>query len=249
MKISFFKKFALALTCFMGVFAMASCQSTDSSKAHFAYDAEYAVFTGDDSYTAKVVIGVENPTIYNINKFTIDCEIHGKNANGDEVIRHTTREESVLIGHGAAGYFGGDVFVSKDEARTQWGMTSVNKLKITNISNIKFLGVWETYMPWWIVCFVLLGLSTIAFAATIFKKNISIENAGKLFKAHIASSLTTLCLVLLICLIPLIFSGWVVTMLLLGTFVAHFIIAFLLCAIKSKIGHHGIGYNIQNPKQ
>lgn len=252
MKKNFFMKIMMVCSCFVGAFVMASCQSTSHNDVRFETEAQYDALTNerDPNYTVKIIIGVANPTIFNIKHFNIIYEVFGSKGTETKRVENQLYEcDNFVISHGVAGYIGREVLISKEEAKTRWDMTNVNYMKISKIDNIQFQSVWETYIVWWIICLVLLGISTIAFATTIFKKNLSIENAKKLLEAHVASSMTTLLLILLICLIPLMFSGWVVTVMLLGTFAAHFVVAFLLCAIKTKIGHKNIPNNFQDSQQ
>ena len=83
-----------------------------------------------------------------------------------------------------------------------------------------------------IVGICLASISILLFAIELFRKGLSKVELKEMFNAHIFSELTILGLVLVICLIPLIFSSWVTTVILLGAFVASILVAGLLTLIR-----------------
>ncbi|MCQ2796811.1 MAG: hypothetical protein MJ213_05920, partial [Bacilli bacterium] len=101
---------------------------------------------------------------------------------------------------------------------------------VTQLTN-----VWETYMIWWILMIVISGISLISYSVTIFAKGLSADDLTKIMKQHNASTMITLMFVLIICLFPLMFSGWMVTVILLGGFLADIILAGALTAIRTKM--------------
>lgn len=231
-KRSFLKKLLLAFTALGGVAAMASCQTTDHNANIPVEKCSVNVLTTADGKTkqAQVVIAVQNPTIYNTKAvaFTYQCyDIEGKSVGDPEVVNF-----DIGIRHGAAGYFG-YTYNASVEANPE--VAKVAKVAITEAHISDYYNLWETYMPAFIAMIVIAALSIGFFSFELFRPGHTKATLKELFAEHLASEFTVLGLVLIICLIPLIFSSWVTTVILLGGFGGSLLLTGLLTLIRINL--------------
>lgn len=225
MKKSFLKKILLAFTAFTGIFVMASCQSTSHDASVPSDKCLVEVYEKDGQKTAVVQIAVVNPTIYNTKGIQFTYEALDEN---DAVIGSEKVELPIGIRHGAAGVFAYSYTAKPGEA------DNVKKVRITDSSITSYESLWSTYMPAFIVAITLAVLSVLFFGIELFRRGITREAAKAMFAEHIASEITVLGLVLVICLIPLIFSSWVTTVILLGGFASAIVASGLLTLIRMR---------------
>ena len=225
MKKSLFKKIMIALTAFAGVFVMASCQTTEHNATVPTDQCLVEVYKKEDQNTAVVQIAVVNPTIYNTKGIDFTYEALGEN---DVVLGSEDVHLDVGIKHGAAGVFAYTYTAKQGEA------DNVKKVRITKSTISNYESLWSTYMPAFIVAIALAALSVLFFGIELFRKGVTKETAKAMFAEHLASEMTVLGLVLVICLIPLIFSSWVTTVILLGGFVSAVLVAGLLTLIRMR---------------
>lgn len=224
MKKSFLKKIMIALTAFGGIFVMASCQTTDHNASVPTQYSSVEVYTDQaGKKVATVTLAVNNPTIYNTTEITFTYE--ALNAT-DVKLGEETVVLPVGIRHGVAGAFSYVYQAKEGEA------DNVAKVRITEAHISGYQTAWQTYMPVFIVAITLAALSVLFFGIELFRKGITKETAKEMFKEHLASEMTVLGLILIICFIPLIFSSWVTTVILLGGFVGALLITGLLTLLK-----------------
>ena len=226
MKKSFLKKIMIAFTAFAGVFVMASCQTTDHNATVPTQYSSVEVYTNSDGKkVATVTLAVNNPTIYNTTEITFKYDALDATNN---VIGSEEVTLPVGIRHGVAGAFAYAYTAKEGEAE------NVAKVKITEAHISGYQTVWQTYMPAFICAIVLASMSVLFFAIELFARKRSKAELKEMFAEHMASEVTILGLVLIICLIPLIFSSWVTTVVLLGAFVASIVVNGLLTLIKMQ---------------
>lgn len=226
MKKSFLKKIMIALTAFAGVFVMASCQTTEHKATVPTQYSSIEVYTDQaGKKVATVTLAVNNPTIYNTTEITFTYEALDAT---DAKIGEETVVLPIGVRHGVSGAFSYAYQAKEGEA------DNVAKVRITEAHISGYQTAWQTYMPAFIVAITLAALSVLFFGIELFRRGITRESAKELFAEHLASEMTVLGLVLVICLIPLIFSSWVTTVILLGGFVGAVILAGLLTLIRMR---------------
>ena len=233
MKKSFFKKLMVALTAFGGMFVMASCQTTaQNANVPIEYcsvavlEEPSATVSGAKDKIAVVTLAVQNPTIYNTTEITFKYQT--EDVNHQAIGNEETVVLPIGIRHGVAGAFSYTYRAKAGEA------DDVQFVKITEAHISGYQTAWQTYMPAFIVAICLASLSVLFYGIEIFRKGLSKENAKEMFAEHLASEMTVLGLVLIICLIPLIFSSWVTTVVLLGGFVGAVVLSGLLTLIRIR---------------
>ncbi|MBQ0009131.1 MAG: hypothetical protein KBS97_02530 [Firmicutes bacterium] len=231
MKKSFLKKLMIALTAFTGVFVMASCQSGSKSDAKIPTQESSVkiveqTIDGKLEKFADVVLCIDNNTIYNIDQASFSYIVHFNDGKEEVVENELTAKGETIVRHGVRGYLGYRLRLTDTE------YAAAEKVTITKVEVVGFRSLWETYMPAFIAAIVLGSLSILFFAFELFGRKHSKEELKEMFKEHMASEFTILALVLVICLIPLIFSSWVTTVVLLGTFVVSILVNGLLTLLK-----------------
>lgn len=231
MKKSFFKKIMVALTAFTGIFVMASCQSTNQTDAKIPESSVQIVeqkINDQIEKFADVVLGIDNNTIYNIDQASFSYIIEFNDGRTEVVSNELTQKGQTVIRHGAKGYLAYRLRLTDTE------YANASKVTITDVKVVGFRSAWETYMPAFIVSICLASLSVLFFGIELFRRGMTKESAKELFAEHIASEMTILGLVLIICLIPLIFSSWVTTVVLLGGFVSAILLAGILTFVRMR---------------
>ncbi|MCQ2787037.1 MAG: hypothetical protein MJ199_01390, partial [Bacilli bacterium] len=236
MKNGFFKKILLGATCLLGVLTMASCQSTSTSEAKFIKEQSNCeiIKVGSEGTTihVRVSLAVVNNTIYDIKggMFSFDVTHGSGESKTVETVGPYEVDSNFYIPHGGAGYIVDELVPQDQEKYLDVTNVVFSKAEVTKLTD-----VWETYMVWWILMIVISGISLISYSITIFAKGLSADDLAKIMKQHNASTMITLMFVLIICLFPLMFSGWMVTVILLGGFLADIILAGALTAIRTKM--------------
>ena len=230
MKISFLKKIALAFTAFAGIFVMASCQSAGHDAKFPTEQCSVSIVEetrdGKVGQYADVIIAIDNNTIYNINEIEYNYTVKFNDGRADIVVEHEKYNDFVLR-HGVKGYVGYRLAIPEKSE-----FAGASSVVINHIDATGYQSLWQTYLPAFIVGICLASISILLFAIELFRKGLSKVELKEMFNAHIFSELTILGLVLVICLIPLIFSSWVTTVILLGAFVASILGAGLLTLIR-----------------
>lgn len=226
---SFLKKIIVAFTALTGIFVMASCQSVEHNATVPNQYCSVAVVKeeGTSNKVAVVTLAVQNPTIYNTKEITFkyQCEDASHNPIGNE----ETVVLPVGVRHGVTGAFSYPYKAKPGEAE------DVVFVKITESYISGYNTLWETYMPAFIVAISLAALSVLFYCIELFRRGITRATAKEMFKEHAAAELTVLGLVLIICLIPLIFSSWVTTIILLGGFIASILAAGLFTLVRISV--------------
>ena len=233
-KRSFLKKLLLAFTALGGVMAMASCQTTDHNANIPVEKCNVGVLTTADGKTkqAQVVIAVQNPTIYNTKQIEFTYECYNKD---DTPLYKEQVKLDIGIRHGAAGYFGYTYNAAIDDTQQGQLVGQVTRVAITEAHISDYYNLWETYMPAFIVMIVIAALSLGFFSFELFRPGHTKATLKELFAEHLASEFTVLGLVLIICLIPLIFSSWVTSVILLGGFGGSLLLTGLLTLIRINL--------------
>lgn len=234
MKKSILQKIMIAFAAFAGVFAMASCQSANQSDAKIPTQessvriVEEKVDGKTEKY-ADVILCIDNNTIYNIDQASFSYVIHFNDGTPDEVVENELTEKgAAILKHGVRGYLGYRLRLTNTD------YANAEKITITKVDIVGFQSLWQTYIVPFIAMICVAGLSILFFAIELFRKGITKETAKEMFKEHLASEMTVLGLILIICFIPLIFSSWVTTVILLGGFVGALLVTGLLTLIKTS---------------
>lgn len=229
MKKSFLKKIFVALTAFTGVFVMASCQSANQADAKIPESSVQIIeqkINDKEEKFADVVLGIDNNTIYNVDQASFSYVIEFNDGRTEVVTNELTAKGETIIRHGAKGYLAYRLRLTDTE------YANASKVTITDVKIVGFRSLWETYMPAFIAAIILGSMSILFFAIELFARNRSKDELKEMFREHMFSEFAILGLVLVICLIPLIFSSWVTTVTLLGTFVASILVNGLLTLLK-----------------
>ena len=213
---------------FIGIsaFALAGCQTTGHNAVIPPDGCEVRVVADQATgkKTAVVTLGIANPTIYNITEVELSYDCY-KNGVGAPVYTGSDKI-NVFVSHGVGGYI--SYTLSEDRYP---GLASIDYVTFSENKVTKYQTLFETYMAPFIISFVLVGFSLIFFAFEIFRGGLTAEYLRARMKEKLASYLTILALTLLICLIPLMFSSWVTTIILICGFAA----SFLLCGLMSLL--------------
>jgi len=218
-----FGKFLLSLLCVGGIFGLTACQSAGHTATVPVDQCEVKIIRDEqtDEKTAVVTLGINNNTIYNTSEITISYQCY----SGDDKYEAVQTEKLPIgIRHGAAGYLSYTVKVEKT--------SPVTGVKITKAEITGYQSLWDTYVVSFILMFIAVGVALVFFGVEIFAKGLTKEDVKEVFKERLGSTMFTLGLVLLICMIPLMFSSWVVTLILLGGFVGTILLSGVMTLIK-----------------
>lgn len=221
-------KFLLSLVCLGGIFGMTACETAEHNATIPADQCEVRIvedsMTGDK--TAVVVLGIKNDTIYNINAVELHYAVYYEDAPVPGLEHVVERVDlDFKIRHGVRGYISYTVPVD-----AALDADYVKILKETHV--IGYDSLWQTYMAPFIIAIVISGIALIFFAIEIFAKGLTKEDVQQMFKDKLASMLVTFGLLIIICLIPLMFSTWVVTLILLGGFIGTALLSGAMTLIK-----------------
>ena len=218
MKKNFWKKLLAILGLGVAVFSMSACQSVEhnarvvpgQSEVKVAYD------VGTGKFYADILIAVENPSIFDAKKFELSWEAYNSEGTLLPDLSGKIESREVRIAHGAYGY----VVDKVDDIDP-----SVASIKVTGGPALAYYNVWETYLAWWIIAITVVSISLICYCATIFTKGLTREDMVNIFKENLANSIVFMLLLLIICLVPLMFSNWVVTCILLGSYASFLLLS------------------------
>lgn len=241
MKIGFFKKVCAALLFAVGAFALAGCQTSDKNVGLRILDTSAQILkvkdptSGRESKRLRLVLSIENPTIYNAVDFTISYRCYDEL---DQPIPRTDNPHTsgswenypinMIVGHGVNG-----VVYSEFDTFDNLGRVEVYD------GNYRYQSVWETYFAWWISMFVIVGVAVLFYSVDLFARGLTAEELKQRFTDNVASSLVVLSLLLIICIIPLIFSSWVVTLIILGGYVGFLLLSGAATATRIAIANKG----------
>lgn len=222
-----FAKFLLSMLLLGGAFGLSACESADHNATVPTEQCEVRVIEDSVTHekTAVVTLGIYNNTIYNVKQveFTWKAYFNDVPVPGGE----GTQKVDIFVRHGVAGYLSYTVKVEK-------GVTA-NYVKITSSRVSGYYSFWETYVTPFVVMFILAGLALIFAAVDIFRNDISKEELKETLSEKLSLYLVIFGLTILICLIPLMFSNWVVTLILIGGFVGVAALTAAMFGIKAAV--------------
>lgn len=225
MKIGFLKKLCLLLTVGFGAMTLASCQSTNVNDAKFDINNCVINIVQDQSTGSKYIeysIYVINNTIYDVTHWNVTLE--GYDATGKTIKHLEIKDYALYVSHGVAG-----VLVNKEKVEKDEGIV---KAAVKGAEVSKYLNVWETYLVWWIIAIVALGISFICYAVAIFKKGLTKAELDEMLRQRMASILVGFSFALIICLLPIFFGGWMISVIFFSTMGIAVLGAALLTAIR-----------------
>ena len=217
------------LLAFGGIVLMAGCQSADKSQAYTpANETTVTIYTeaSTGSKRGTATIGIANNTIYNVDEVKVTYTVYD---DGGQVIGDEGRTTLLptYVQHGVAGYI---TYIF--DATSVGPDAAAATVKVTKVEVTHFQSLWDSYIVGWIMAIVIVGISLIFSAFEIFRSGWTKESLAQFMREKTASALITLGLVALICLIPLMFSSWVTTLILVGSFAASVVCAGLMTIIK-----------------
>ena len=226
----FWKRFLAILGFGVAVLSLSACQSSNRAESTIDTNGSYCSLTYEADGTPHCIatICIKNNTIYNVKNYSITAVV---------IDEHKTELEPVTFvtewgcAHGFSGYVTFAPFRLENPA-----YKNATGVKIIDASPCSFQDVWETYMPWWIITITVFSIATLFYAFELFGAHHSKEEIIESFKGHMATMLVSMLIVFLICFIPLMFSSWVVSVILLGGFGAFAVVSGLLSFCKIKLG-------------
>ena len=228
------KLFKKLIACFgiaLAAFSLAGCQTTDKNATIRVEDSSYQIMTvqrdGVEVKRLRLVICVDNPTIYNAIEFAIDyaCfDAHGLPIIGTPDQPGVAIDYRIKMGvaHGVKGY----VYSEFDT------FDNLASVKLANPKCTQYQTVWDTYLAWWVIMICIVGVATIFYSANLFARGLTAEDLKRMFADNVTSSLVVLGLCLIIAIIPLIFSSWVVTLIILGGYVGFLLLSGGMTALR-----------------
>lgn len=204
------------------VFTLASCEKASKSARVPSDKCEVRLIEDAATHdkTALVTLGIINDSIYNVNQVTFMYDVY------DDESRIAQDQPAVVdlyIRHGVSGYLSYTVKVDKDSPATH--------VKITSTAVTGYWSFWDTYRVPFIVMFTIVGIALLVFGVEVFKGGITKESVKEALRERLYTSIVIFAMTLLLCLVPLMFSNWVVTCILLGGFIG----AGLLCGVMTLI--------------
>lgn len=211
----------------IGAFALSGCQTTDYSAVVPTQECKVTIMQdqGTGNKYAEVVLGIANPTIYNVTEISVTWAAYEEDSD-TPITAPSTDAIGVYVSHGVGGYVAYRLNIDPHGPYKDAASVKISKAEAT-----KYMSLFDTYMAPFIISFVLVGFSLIFFAFEIFRGGLTAEYLRTRMKEKLASYLTILALTILICLIPLMFSSWVTTVILVCGFAA----SFLLCGLMALI--------------
>lgn len=219
-----FTKFLLALLLLGGATGLASCASSGYDARIPTSECNVTVTENADTHkkTAVVTLGIENNTIYDVKAAEITYDVYANSIRlNTEPI--TDRVE-VYVRHGVAGYLTYTVPIE------QYQM--ITSVKITGATVTEYRSFWDTYVVPFVVMFVVSGLALVFAAIDIFTHQWSKESLRQMLSEKLSLYLIIFAMTILICLIPLMFSNWVVTLILVGGFAGVALLTGIMTAIR-----------------
>jgi len=223
------RKFFLALVMLGGVVGLGACQKASHTARIPANDCEVRVVSDPQGKrTAVVTLALVNDTIYNVEGAKLIYNVY--DSFGAPIATNQEANLNIFIRHGVAGYLSYTYNVEPG--------IDASYVKITDTKITKYSSLFETYLAPFVVMFTLAFFALLFFAIDLFRGGLTKEGVKELLRERILSSVVILCLALLICLIPLMFSSWVVTLILLGGFVGTGLLCGLLTLIRLAAMKH-----------
>lgn len=224
---NFFKKLVLLFTLGFGAIGLASCQGVDVNKeARFELEKCYVqIVTVEETGKryAEFSLYVVNNSIYNVYSWDITLTGYSDAKCTTEVGQYVAKDVVLKVGHGVGG-----LIIGKEEVQED----TVAAIKVTNAKVSQYYNLWQTYVGWFICAIAIVAFSWIFFGISIFAKGITKEEARQLLQARLASTLLIALFILVICMIPIFFGGWVISLIFLGSVVASMLGAILMTCIK-----------------
>lgn len=225
MKQSFWKKILVFCGLGIGCLGLCACQTTSKDTPVIDKDlSTFQVMTAEDGKKyPRIKLIVNNTTIYDTKEFKVDVLVTYNDETPQETKSYTS---PLIIGHGASG---GILFSpTSEDYRLPDNTKSISFEKFTPT----FFGVWETYLAWWIVAIVIVGISLIGNLIAVSKKNITIQDLRNIYASKLASSVSISIFILIICLFPLIFGSWVASLILLGALLSTVVVTGIVTWIR-----------------
>lgn len=224
MKKNIFTKIMAFFSIAFGAFALSSCQSVNAKEAVVIIEQpEVKIYVETTAAGSKrygmSTVKVKNNTIYDVIDWTFTITV----TDNDDVKKTTSSVEIMPIGHGAQGYI---TFLEEI-------VYNVQSVTIDSIVMNSYRNVWQTYLGWWIVGFVIIGVSLAFFSVELFSGHVTKEDATAMFKEHVASMSFAFLFAFVLCLFPLFFGSWVSSLILIGSMLASILVAGLLTWFKA----------------
>lgn len=237
MKRKTLSKLLVGLLAFGGVFAMASCESTNKADASIPATQTKVEVTetssgGDKQKFASVYLVIYNNTIYDIKGEMFTYDICDKTGAPIEDLSDIQERTYGYIRHGVNGAVAYTVKFDKTNPTVLLHFDEIGSVHIKDITITEFANVWDTYIAAWIVGICIVGFSVIFFAFDIFRAGWTKDALEARMKEKIASTIVFLLIFLIICMIPLMFASWVPTLILLGAFAGSIVLCGIMTGIK-----------------
>jgi len=225
----FLKKLFAVLLLGIGAATMCACQTADhTAKIDPSQTTMKFVYVEEGGkpvrYCEVYNLVYANPTIYAVKQFHYIVTGYSLPDWGGQIVGVVDDYENVYIPNGCALITSFRFKVEND---------SVQSFKLENCEASIYASVWDTYLGWWIATIVLLAIGLIAHLCRIFSSSNPEEIKGT-FRDTIAMQLVVLALIAIICIVPLIFSSWVVTCILAGGYLSFLVVAGLTTLIRVK---------------
>lgn len=221
-----FKKLFLGLLLIAGVAGLSSCQSAERNATIPTTECEVRIVEDAHSgkRTAVITLGIVNNTIYNVLEEQLTYTVYNDDMPLPGYI-DITETVKFPIRHGAQGYISYTYELPPEAPECDY-------VKITKTSISKYATLFQTYAVPFVIMFVFAGIAIVFFAIDLFRGGLTKESIKERFKERIASSVTIMALLLIIFLIPLMFSSWVTTLILVGGFVGTGVVCGLLTLLR-----------------
>jgi len=225
MKKGFLKKILAAILLSFTVCGLASCQTADKTATIVVERSAVEIFTKESQPGKKyfrTTVGVTNPTIYNVYGFEVYYQAY--NSEGAKIGGEEEVYLQIGVYHGQSGY----VYYEGECASNL-----VSQVKITRAGEATYASLWDSYVVPFVIAIICVAFAILFFAIDLFRKKLTFAEVRELLAAKIASSLIVLLLLAIICIIPLLFSSWVVTLIIVGAYLAFILLALALTGIRS----------------
>lgn len=220
-----FAKFLLSVLLLGGVFGLSACESASKTATMPTEQCEVKVIEDSNTHDKKAVVTlcVSNNTIYNVKQVSVAYIVYA----GTEEIYKGEDPVDLYVRHGVAGYVTYSFPVKE--------LKTATSVKITRTEVTDYFSFWDTYVVPFVVMFVVAGIALLFAAIDIFTKQWTKEGLKEMLREKLSLYLIIFAMTILICLIPLMFSNWVVTLILVGGFVGVALLTGVMTAIKVAI--------------
>ena len=222
-----FAKFLLSVLLLGGVFGLSACESASKTATMPTEQCEVKVIEDSQTHDKKAVVTlcVTNNTIYNVKQVSVEYTVY----EGTKVLYEGNDPVDLYVRHGVAGYITYSLPI-KDK-----GLQTATSVIITHPEVTDYFSFWDTYVVPFVVMFVVAGIALLFAAIDIFTKQWTKEGLREMLREKLSLYLIIFAMTILICLIPLMFSNWVVTLILVGGFVGVALLTGVMTAIKVAI--------------